>query len=328
MSEITHEISLQNFQEQFEYVFQNYTKHNRKIADYSNIVIGGLGGSGIGGRIAKSYFFQEMPVPVEVFSDYHLPAYANENTLTILCSYSGNTEETLNMLAEAQEKECSIICMAAGGKLMELANDNNYPTYTIAEGYQPRMTLGFALANLLMILGELIDKDMEPELRTVQNMFVDPVNAMLRAEEMRQAFEGNLHQSFLIVADAAYEAVAIRVCQQIQENAKGEAFISVLPEANHNMIESYYDKRDHNIILMNSGNNARVNARFDFLEKLLVEKGNSVYKYPINDATLISLFEVIHATDWLSIWASDEKKVNNMEVGIIMELKGFLASHT
>ena len=74
--------------------------------------------------------------------------------------------------------------------------------------------------------------------------------------------------------------------------------------------------------------NARVNARFDFLEKLLVEKGNSVYKYPINDANLISLFEVIHATDWLSIWASDEKKVNNMEVGIIMELKGFLASHT
>ena len=73
--------------------------------------------------------------------------------------------------------------------------------------------------------------------------------------------------------------------------------------------------------------NRKLFSSFDFLEKLLVEKGNSVYKYPVNDATLISLFEVIHATDWLSIWASDEKKVNNMEVGIIMELKGFLASH-
>ena len=110
MSVITHERSLENFKEQFEYAIGHYTSHNKKISNYNNIIIGGLGGSGIGGRIARSYFINEMPVPVEVFSDYHVPAYAGERTLAILCSYSGNTEETLTMFGEAQDRGCDHYC--------------------------------------------------------------------------------------------------------------------------------------------------------------------------------------------------------------------------
>jgi hypothetical protein len=90
------------------------------------------------------------------------------------------------------------------------------------------------------------------------------------------------------------------------------------------MIESYYEKHDTNFIFLNSGKNVRVNARFDFLKGVLTHLGNTVYQYPVSDASLMSQFEVIHATDWLSIWASDDKKVDNMQVGIIMKLKGHL----
>jgi len=300
MSVITHERSLENFKEQFEYAIGHYTSHNKKISNYNNIIIGGLGGSGIGGRIARSYFINEMPVPVEVFSDYHVPAYAGERTLAILCSYSGNTEETLTMFGEAQDRGCDIIVMAAGGTLTDLAN-------------------------LLLILGELIGKDMKGSLSQIQEEFSNPSKALERAKEMHACFKDQIANSFVIVTDAAYEAVGIRICQQIQENAKGESFVSVLPEANHNMIESYYQKRDHNFIFLNSGNNDRVTARFEFLHKLLSEKGNRIYQYPLTGSDLSSLFEVIHATDWLSIWASDDKNENNMEVGIIMDLKGYLA---
>lgn len=325
MSIITHERSLENFQEQFEYAISHYTQHGKSINQYDNIIIGGLGGSGIGGRIARAYFINEMPVPVEVFSDYHVPAYAGENSLAILCSYSGNTEETLTMFGEAQERGCDIIVMAAGGSLTELAKKHELPLYTIALGYQPRMTLGFALSNLVLILGELLGKDLKPELAQIQDEFKNHETALTRAKEMHAYFKDQIANSFVIVTDAAYEAVGIRICQQIQENAKGESFVSVLPEANHNMIESYYQKREHNFIFLNSGNNDRVTARFEFLYKLLSEKGNRIYQYPVNGASLASLFEVIHATDWLSIWASDDKKENNMEVGIIMDLKGYLA---
>lgn len=326
MSIITHELSLENFHEQFTYVLNHYHAHGKRVGEYQHIIIGGLGGSGIGGRIARSYFMSEMPIPVEVFSDYHVPAYTNEHTLAILCSYSGNTEETLTMFGEAQDKGADIIIMAAGGTLSELAKKHELPLYTIANGYQPRMTLGFALSNLVMILGELLDKDMSSEISALESTFKNHTTALTRAKEMHEKFKHQIANSFVIITDAAYEAVGIRICQQIQENAKGEAFVSVLPEANHNMIESYYEKRDHNFIFLNSGKNDRVSARFDFLHKLLSEKGNCIYQYPVQGASLADLFEVIHATDWLSIWASDDKGENNMEVGIIMELKGFLAA--
>jgi glucose/mannose-6-phosphate isomerase len=325
MSVITHEVSLQNFHEQFQYVLAHHHAHGKRIQDYDHVIIGGLGGSGIGGRIARSYFFHKMPVPTEVFSDYHVPAYTSESTLAILCSYSGNTEETLTMFSEAQDKGADIIIMAAGGTLTDLAKKHELPLYTINTGYQPRMTLGFALANLVLIIGELLGEDLKPEIEALEKEFQNPQMAITRAKEMHEQFKATIGNTFVMVTDAAYEAVGIRIAQQIQENAKGEAFVSVLPEANHNMIESYYEKRANNFIFLNSGLNERVNARFDFLHKLLTEKGNTVYRYPVNGASLSNLFEVIHATDWLSIWASNDKGENNMEVGIIMELKDFLS---
>jgi len=216
--------------------------------------------------------------------------------------------------------------MAAGGELLTLAQTNQLPYYTIATGYQPRMTLGFALGNLVMILGEVAGKDMSAEITEVKNMFGNPVQAIKCAKEMHALFHPTIANKFVVVTDKNYEAVAIRFCQQIQENAKGEGFISVLPEANHNMIESYYEKHYTNFIFLNSKENIRVMARFNFLKKVLTDLGNVVYDYPLTNASLMSQFEVIHATDWLSIWASDDKKVNNMEVGIIMQLKDHLSN--
>jgi glucose/mannose-6-phosphate isomerase len=186
------------------------------------------------------------------------------------------------------------------------------------------MTLGFGLGTLVMILGELMGRDMTATIQDVEAMFKSPEAIVARAMEMYEVFKPTIAQKFVVVCDLPYEAVAIRFCQQIQENAKGEGFVSVLPEANHNMIESYYEKHDTNFILLNSGGNARVNARFDFLKGVLTDLGNVVYQYPVADASLMSQFEVIHATDWLSVWASDDKQVDNMQVGIIMKLKGHL----
>ncbi|PHX92950.1 MAG: hypothetical protein CK532_01050 [Flavobacteriales bacterium] len=324
MTGITHESSLENFHEQITYVVDHYHPHNKKVGAYHNIIIGGLGGSGIGGRIARLAFMKQMPIPVEVYSEYNLPAYADKNTLVILCSYSGNTEETLSMYSESKRRGSDIICVAASGKLKALAVEQNLPYYSIALGYQPRMTLGFGLATLVLILGELLEKDMTPVLTEIQKMLLSPSAIVSKAKEMYATFKPSIFQKFVVVCDLSYEAVGIRFCQQIQENAKGEGFVCVLPEANHNMIESYYSQRDTNFIFLNSGENARVNVRFGFLKTLLMDAGNTIYVYPIQNASLLSQFEVIHATDWFSVWASNDKGVDNMQVGIIMRLKEYL----
>ena len=137
---ITHESSLDNFTEQFDFVLDNYTSHDLNINQFDNIIMGGLGGSGIGAVLAKNWFFDKCPIPIETIADYHLPKFASKKSLVILNSYSGNTEETLQLFEEANTLGCPMIIMTGGGKLKELATQNNLKTYDLKGGYQPRMT--------------------------------------------------------------------------------------------------------------------------------------------------------------------------------------------
>ncbi|MFM7765557.1 MAG: SIS domain-containing protein [Sphingomonadales bacterium] len=326
MSEITHEISLDNFHHQINWALQNYCAHALKAEQFNQVVIGGLGGSGIGGRIARLAMIDNFPIPVEVFSAYNLPAYANNKTLVILCSYSGNTEETLAMYSEARSKGCKMICLASGGKIMQQAQQDQVPCYLIETGYQPRMALGYSLTTLLLILSELAGRPVSDELKSTADMLLDNSGLKQEAQKIIDLFSQTINHKFVVVCDPDFEAVAVRFCQQIQENAKGESFVTVLPEANHNAIESYQEHHDTNFILLNSGNNARTNLRFQFLTSVLKEKNNLLYAFSESGSGIKRLFEIIHILDWVSIYASNLRKANNMRVDIIMRLKGFLDS--
>ncbi len=321
---ITHEIALEQFHRQIRYTLETYQPHGLNIHNFKNIIIGGLGGSGIGGRIARSLFLDKSPVPVEVFSEYTLPNYADKHSLVILSSYSGNTEETLSMYEDALSRQCTVICIASGGKLQEIAKQSGLKLYAVETGYQPRMALGYSLSTLLMIFGELNGLDMKTELESVCTELEQNNTGIRTAEEMKTAFRDSAGDTFVVVSDVYYEATAIRFCQQIQENAKGEAFVTVLPEANHNVIESYYEKRSSNFIFLDSGRNARTTARFGFLKGILNEKGNRVFQMNTDGFGVQQVFRCIHAMDWLSIFISNEKGADNMQVAIITRLKEFL----
>ena len=322
---INHEYALDHFSAQIDYVLQQYAPHGYTASSFQHVVIGGLGGSGIGGRLSRLVFQSEGSIPVEVFSEYALPAYANNKTLVVLCSYSGNTEETLAMFEDAQKRGCTIICVAAGGTLKDWAHRDGLKFYQIENGFQPRMALGYGFSFQLLILGELFGMDMSARLRSISEKLQTEQDVLkTKASAMFDFFKESIAQKFVVVCDMVFEAAAVRFCQQIQENAKGEAFVNVLPEANHNVIESYYERRDTNFILLNSGVNDRTNIRFDFLKGILTGQHNKVYTYNSGEFNLWALFEFIYVTDWLSIYASNAKGVNNMEVGIIMRLKKHL----
>jgi glucose/mannose-6-phosphate isomerase len=327
MTILTHETALDNFHEQVAYVLENYAAHGRNVAEFDHVIIGGLGGSGIGGKIARLAFYNSFPIPIEVISEYKLPAFAGKRTLVILNSYSGNTEETLSMYADGKSKGCPMMVLTSGGTLADLAKKDGLQVYYSKAGFQPRMALGYSLCTLLMILAELIGYDMRSQLEAVRNNLKNDKTMRLRAEEMLHYFMPQVHHKYVVICDLALEAVAIRFCQQVQENAKGEAFVSILPEANHNMIESYYSRHDTNFILLNSGVNDRNTLRFHYLKSVLEQHGNKIFEYPLDQFGFGSIFEIIHTTDWLSIFISNEKGVDNLVVENINGLKGFLEAN-
>lgn len=324
MAQITHESALANFYHQVQYALDNYKAHGLKASQFSNIIIGGLGGSGIGGRIARTYFSDKANLPIEVYSDYQLPAYTSNKTLIILSSYSGLTEETLAMYEHTKKLGCTILCISSGGTLTEYAKSAGLPLYPVEGGYQPRMALGFSLTYNLLILGELFGIDVKPELTGISGVYKNLEQHQNAAKAMIEHFRNKADNKFVIVSDNATEAIGIRFCQQIQENAKVEAFINVLPEANHNAFETYYGTLPSNFIFINSNTNSRNNGRFAYLKQLLEKQGNLVYDIPMENASIQELFKTIYMTDWFSIYLSNLKGADNMSVPNISGLKNFL----
>jgi glucose/mannose-6-phosphate isomerase len=158
---------LSTFNKQMEYAMANYQSHGKKIGQFKNIVISGWGGSGITGKFIKSYYLDKINIPVETVSDYQLPKFVNADTLVILCSYSGNTEETLSAYHDAKAKGANCLTVSVGGKMSDLAAADGLITYRAEGGYQPRVAFGYPITYVFLIFAELLGQDIQSELKEV-----------------------------------------------------------------------------------------------------------------------------------------------------------------
>jgi glucose/mannose-6-phosphate isomerase len=323
---ITHEKSLLEFEQQIKYALNNFNSQEIPTSGIQNIVLCGLGGSGIGGRIARGFFNKIAKVPVEVYSDYFLPNYVSTNTLVVVSSYSGNTEETLEMFDIALAKGCKIVGICSGGALQEKLMQNNFPYFTVPKGYQPRMALGFSLTYNLLILGTVFGYNVENEIQKALKIYEYKDQYIQLAQNLFEIKSGSAALPILIFTDEVFYPASVRFCQQVQENAKGQAFTMVVPECNHNVTESIYGNLNANILFLNSHTNDRNNKRFDFLRELLIKNNNQVLDLAIKNDSLQEIMKTIYVLDWLSIKLSDAKQVDNMSVPNIDKLKIFLAS--
>ena len=113
---------------------------------FEKVIVCGLGGSALSADITKA-----LHVPVEIHRDYNLPKTANEKSLMVCISYSGNTEETVSALEEAISKKLPIVGMASGGKIETLCQQNHLPFVKIPSGVQPRSAIGYMFSALMTI---------------------------------------------------------------------------------------------------------------------------------------------------------------------------------
>jgi glucose/mannose-6-phosphate isomerase len=315
---------LERFPDQIEFALQNYDRHNLEIDQFSNIVIGGLGGSGIAGRIVKSYFQSSCSIPVEIVSEYNLPAYADEKSLVILSSYSGNTEETLSLYINAIEKHATVLVITTGGLLMELALEANIQIFQAEKGFQPRMALGYSLTYLVLIFSELLQQSLHKNIKSLIAHLRETDVFVSKAKSLFEKLDFE-NEKCVINTDPSAYPIGVRFAQQLQENAKCEAFVHELPEANHNVIESYYGKLSSNFVFVDSSENPKISNRFAFIKDLLLKHNNKVVEVSLTGFTLRDLYEIIYTLDWLSLMISEARGVKSDEIPNINELKEYLS---
>lgn len=295
---------------------------------FANVVISGLGGSGIGGTIVSEIVSEEATAPILVNKDYFLPAFVNENTLVIISSYSGNTEETVNAMLQAIEKRATVVSVTAGGKVVEIAQKNNLPYILIPGGMPPRSCLGYSLTQLFFVLNAagIISNRFEKEL--------EKSVALLNKEEERikklaQRVAKKLYKKTpIIYSGAGFEGVSVRFRQQVNENAKMLCWHNVIPEMNHNELVGWVDKNKKLgvVIFRNTSDYARTQNRIENNKEVIAGCTSTIIElYSKGKSKLENSIYLIHIGDWISFYMAQLRNVDATEVNVIDRLKGALA---
>lgn len=306
---------------------QSYRFHAEQ-KEFGNVILTGLGGSGIGGSIVQNYVFDKMKVPFIVNKDYFLPAFMGRRSLVIISSYSGNTEETVAAMQQAIKKRATVICVTSGGKIAELAKKKKIDCILLPAGMPPRACIGYSMVQVLFILAHfgLINHDFKRNVKSSIKLLNEDEQAIQkRARSIAKKLSGKLP---IIYAAADYEGLAIRVRQQINENSKMLAWHGVIPEMNHNELVGWRDKdaKKAVLILRNDDDYERVKTRININKKIIRKyTPNIIELYSKGKSYWEKIFYFIHVTDWVSVYLADLHHVNATEVKVIDYLKGQLA---
>ncbi len=298
------------------------------VSHFSNIIITGLGGSGIGGKIISQLISKTCPLPIYVNNDYLLPAFVGEKTLVIACSYSGNTEETLASVDQALAAGAEVYCITSGGKLADLAKERGLGLTLIPAGIPPRAAFGLGFPQLFYALNKygVISNDFEAVLQKAIDLF----NA--GEEEIKQDAYSLAEKLYgktpVLYAEAGFEGVAIRIRQQLNENSKVLCWHHVLPEMNHNEIVGWAGgSEDVAVVLIkNESDYYRTKERFEFTKAVCSKYTSTIIELNSQgDSDLLRALYLIHITDWASCYLADMNNVDAVEIDVIISLKSRLA---
>jgi glucose/mannose-6-phosphate isomerase len=299
------------------------------------ILILGMGGSAIGGDVARVISQKSCPVPIIVNRSYNIPEWVDSHTLVLASSYSGLTEETLSAFTQCRNKNCHIIVLSTGGKIIEYADKYGLDRVTIPPGFQPRAALGFSFSFILLLLNRL-DFIRDETIILVEDS-IKPLNKLStelsHLDSSTVSIAEQIHSTCPIIygSEDSTWVVALRFNGQLAENAKMLSFHHHFPEQNHNEIEGWTindhimknfsvilikDKEDHDGIKLRM----KISAE---LIKPVSSKHISISQSGEN--RIERLIKMIYCVDWISYYLALLNEVDPTPVNRIQKLKSRIA---
>ncbi|MFT4903157.1 MAG: glucose/mannose-6-phosphate isomerase [Thalassomonas sp.] len=306
----------------------NNTNLTSCTKEIRNVLICGLGGSGIGGTIVSDIVSSKVNIPIAATKDYSIPNFVNEHTLVIANSYSGNTEETLYALEKCQSRGAEIAVITSGGKLKTIAEENKYNKIIIPGNQPPRAMFGYAFTELFFMLNHygIIDDSFKADFDKAITL-IDTEKADIQKQAMDLA-KKMYKQTPVIYVAKGFEGVAVRFRQQLNENSKMLAWHNVVPEMNHNELLGWRTNVDDLAVVYfrNKCDYDRNQIRMDINKKVISKFTSNITEIWSKGDSLIenSLYH-ISLGDWVSWYLSEMNNVDAIEIDVIDFLKGELA---
>ena len=321
-------------EKQWQQLLHSYDTTNYHLPStiFQNVVFAGMGGSALAALVGKNW--PGCKVPFETLRQYHIPAHVSPETLFIAGSYSGNTEETMAALGEAEAKGACIAIITGGGKLQEIAVQKNYPLLLLPDTKQPRYSVFAGLKALALVLelanlsvaaqaGEELQKAADFLQHSVSAWLPTVPSAQNPAKKLALELAG---KSPVIYAGPLLAPAAYKWKISFNENAKNVAWWNQLPEFDHNELvgwSSHPTSKPYEIIeLRSSLEHPRVQKRFAVGEKLLsgLRPAPNVVEVQGNDL-LEQLLWATNFGDFVSIYLALLNNVNPTPVDLVEKFK-------
>ncbi|MDC3050223.1 bifunctional phosphoglucose/phosphomannose isomerase [Flavobacteriales bacterium] len=297
-------------------------------ADIHNVLICGLGGSGIGGTIVNDLVSENINVPISATKDYSIPNFVDENTLVIASSYSGNTEETLYALEACQKRRAQIASVTSGGALEKFAKEKGFNCITIPGNQPPRAMFGYSFTQLFFLLNHygLIDNSFISEFEKAIAL-LDSQEEAIKSEA--KALATKLYGTTPVIYTAAgFEGVGVRFRQQINENSKMLCWHHVIPEMNHNELLGWRINTNNLgvVYFRNKCDFDRNKVRIDINKEVISKFTDNISEvWSKGDSRIENSLYHIHLGDWTSWYLSEMNEVDAIEIDVINFLKSSLA---
>lgn len=288
-----------------------------EYAGATNVVVLGMGGSGIGGAMLRALSLDlGARTPVHLVAGYTLPAWAGAETLVIASSNSGNTEEVVAAFGEAIARRVMCVAVTAGGKVAEMARASGVPLLAVRWDAEPRAALGWSFAAPLALCSALglapgpdLDADcaaaveeMRAAAAAIECGVPESRNA---AKQLARRLAGRLP---VFVGAGALAPVAYRWRTQVNENADSWAIADELPELNHNAQAGYGLPQRvvsllHAVLLRHASAHPRVALRFDATADEMRRCGVSAEIVEAPGGTLLAqVLRAVHLGDYVSYY--------------------------
>ncbi len=284
----------------------------RPGSDIRNVLITGMGGSGIGANLVESLTFGRIPIPIVVSKGYNIPQFVSPHTLFIACSYSGDTEETLSAINKAMLKRAHIICITSGGKMLELAKEYNLFWIQIpGESSSARGQLGYMIVSLMYalyhtnLIGAAFIKETENAIEYL-NRGQKAVES--EAELIARKLKGKLP---IIYCDERLKAMHVNTFPEMNHNEiVGWQFPETILQ--HAQVIYLYSDHDHE----------RVEKRMEICRPIFEKRSNPIIDIVAEGASLLEqYYYLIHLTDWISYYLAKENGVESNTIEAVDYLK-------
>ena len=322
-----------------------------------NILIAGLGGSGVGGDVLRAAVGQSIPVPIISERSHSLPGWVGPMDVVIGVSCSGMTEETLSTTAEAGRRGARVITIGAGGSDLEKLSGSISGAVHFAidaKGRSPRASLWTHATPLLMVanalgIAHIDEKEFEVAADLMDELSVANGPSVPLGQNSAKALALSCAESLPMVWGTGMigATAAGRFMAQLAENAKIPATHGELPEVGHNQIVTFdgvlagaapardifsdndgeIDRRTHLYILRDTNEHPAVEKRIGIISQIASDRNVPVTLIQAKDGHPISrLASLIVPTDWASVYAGLALGIDPSQISTINELKAGLAN--